>query len=435
MTATAPGTGSRRAARLLVALALLALALRVAGLGGQLLISDDVAVGETARNFVELGLPEPTMWNHPRLRDLLVHLSLDAFGEGAWGIKAWSVVLGTLSVPATALLVMAVTSSLPAAAIAGVAVAVDPLHLDFSRQGINDVYLAFLPVAAILALLRYRARRRPGWLALAGILLGLGLATKWSAAFPVGAAAAVVLWTVLRDAPTARERGAEALLFASCLVLLPLGVYTLTYAPWFGRGHDLVEFVRLQRAMGFETATHTGYQGTKLPGFPGEVVGAWRWFVQPIWYVDYLPSMPARPVPADRLFLSGVANPLVWLATLPAAAWALWRWARGRDAGAGWLLLLFLAAYLPFVGVPRPIWTNSALAVVPFSAALVGWAAARLAARERLRPLVKGWAVAAALVAALLWPPAMGASTRASDAALKVLVSPMAYDPANHPTP
>jgi dolichyl-phosphate-mannose-protein mannosyltransferase len=435
VTAPAPGPVSARAARVLVALTLVALVLRAVGLGGQLLIADDAAVGETARNFVQLGLPEPTMWNHPRLRDLLVNLSLDAFGDGAWGVKAWSVAMGTLSVPATALLVLALTSSLPAAAIAGLAVAVDPLHLDFSRQGINDVYLAFLPVAAILALLRYRARRRPGWLALAGVLLGLGLATKWSAAFPVGAAAAVVLAVVLRESPSGRERAAELVLFASCLVLLPLAVYVLAYAPWFGRGHDLVEFVRFQRAMGVETATHAGYDGTKLPGFPGEAVGAWRWFVQPIWYVDYLPSMPGRPVPADRLFLSGVANPLVWLATLPAAAWAAWRWLRGRDAGAGWLLLLFAAAYVPFVAVPRPIWTNSALAVVPFSAALVGWAAAGLAGRGRMRLAVKGWAAAAVVVAALLWPPAMGTSTRASDAALKVLVSPLAYDPANHPSP
>src|SRR5512145_1204023 len=153
-----------KSARLLVLLTLVAFALRAVALGSQHLISDDLMVGLTARNFVDLGWPGPTMWNHPRLRDLLVSLSLDLFGSGPWGLKLWSVLLGALAVPATALLLLRLGAGLRAAAIAGLVVALDPLHVDFSRQAINDAYLSFLPVAAILALLRYRDRRSVGWL-------------------------------------------------------------------------------------------------------------------------------------------------------------------------------------------------------------------------------------------------------------------------------
>jgi 4-amino-4-deoxy-L-arabinose transferase-like glycosyltransferase len=423
---------SRRAAwAALAGVALLALVLRTAGLSRQPLINDDVDVGQTAFNFVVLGWPEPTMWNHPRLRDLLVYGSTQALGDGPWGLKLASVALGTLSVPLAAGLVLALTGSVPAAALAGVLLATDPLHLDFSRQAINDVYLAALPIGAILALLAYRRGRRPAWLALAGVLLGLGVATKWSAAFPVLFAAAVVLDRTLREAPDRRARAAELALFGSCLGALALGVYLLTYWPWFGRGHDLAEWVALHRAMASETATHTGYAGTKLPGYPGEVVGAWRWFLQPIWYVDYVLPGPGRALPPGGLFVSGVANPLTWLATLPAAAWAAVRWARARDGAAGWLLGLFLAAYLPFALVPRPVWTNSAVAVAPFAIALVGWAAARL--HERLRTPVRAWVAVALLLAAALWLPATGVSSGVGDRALRALVSPAALDPANHP--
>lgn len=427
-----PPRPPRHTLAVLLGLTALALALRAAGLSTQPLLGDDVSVGQTAHNFVELGWPEPTMWNHPRLRDLLVYTSLDLLGEGAWGHRLWSVLLGTLSVPATALLVLVLTASLPAAALAGLLVATDPLHLDFSRQAINDVYLACLPVLSILALLRYRDRRQPAWLALAGLALGLGLATKWSAVFPVGAAAAVVLAGTLRSGAGWRDRTAELALFAASLAIAPLAVYLLTYWPWFGRGHDLAEFLGLHLAMARETSTHTGYAGTKLPGFPGEVVGAWRWFVQPIWYVDYIRPMPGREaIPAGGFFLPGVANPLAWMATLPAGGWAAWRWLRERDAAAGWLLLLFLSAWLPFVLVPRPIWTNSALAVVPFALALVAWAAERL---HRRFPLpVRVWGGATLLLAALLWPPATGLDLTPSDAVMRALVSPAALDPANHP--
>lgn len=430
----APAPRRRSAILALLALAALALAARAAGLGAQPLIADDVSVRDTAHQFVALGWPEPTMWNHPRLRDLLVRASLAALGEGPWGVKAWSVLLGALSAPAVALLAWSATASIPAAAVAGLLVATDPLHVDFSRQGINDVYLSFFPVAAVLALLRYRARRGAGWLVSAGALLGLGLASKWSAAFPVVVAAAVVLASGLRSLEGGGERATEIALFGACLVLLPLAIYVATWWPWLGRGHGLAELLRMHLLMARETSTHTGYPGTKLPGFPGEVVGAWRWFVQPIWYVDYVPPTPGRAgIPPGGLFLPGVANPLAWLPTLPAAAWAAWRWRRERDGAAGWPLLLFLAAWLPFVLVPRPIWTNSALSALPFAAVLVGWAAARV--RARLRTPVRAWLAATVVVAALLWPPAAGLSTRPSDAALHALVSPLALDPANHPTP
>jgi hypothetical protein len=242
-----------------------------------------------------------------------------------------------------------------------------------------------------------------------------------------------VLAQALRELRSTRERAAEVALFAACLVALPLALYVLTFWPWLGRGHDLAELVRLHAAMAHETATHTGYAGTKLPGFPGEVVGAWRWFVQPIWYVDYMPAGHGVELPEGGFFLSGVANPLAWLATLPCAAWAALRWLRARDGAAGLLLLLFLAAYVPFVVVPRPIWTNSALAVIPFAAALVGWGAARL--HERRRTLVRIWAGAALVLAALLLPAAAGVSTAATDAAVSVLVSPAALDPESHASP
>ena len=423
--------GSRRMALALVGVTALALALRVAGIGQQPLLADDVMVGDTARNFVEHGWPLPTMWNHPRLRDLLVYVSMASLGPGAWGLKVWSVLLGTLSVAAVGYLVWIVTSSVAAAGVTALVVATDPLHVDFSRQAINDVYLALFPVAAAIALLRYAERRRPWYLVFAGLLLALGLSSKWGAAFPVAAAAALTLPGVIRSAGSARARRAELAFVLAGLALLPLAIYVLTYWPWFGRGNGLAELVRFHRAMAYETSTHTGYAGTKLPGFPGEVVGAWRWFLQPSWYVDYLRPMPGRAdIPAAGLFVSAVANPLTWMATLPAAAWAAWRWVRVRDRAAGTLLVLFLASYLPFIVVPRPIWTNSAMGVVPFSAALVGWAAARV--RQRSAPMFWGWLSAAMAVALLLWPPATGTSWRPSNALVRAMVSPLALDPDTH---
>jgi 4-amino-4-deoxy-L-arabinose transferase-like glycosyltransferase len=422
----------RRLGAALAAVTLVALLLRTWGLGDQPIHADDLLAGTTARNFVEFGWPGPTMWHHPRLRDLLVHASIQAFGPNAWGLKIWSVLLGTLCVPATAALVRTLGGSGTGAVLAAAIVATDPLHVDFSRQAINDVYVAFFPVAAVLAILAYARRRRAWMLVAAGLLLGLGLASKWSAAFPVGVAAALTIPSVVAQAGSRRERTAELAFDAAALVLLPATVYVITFWPWFGRGHDLLEFVRFQGAMGTYAATTTGYAGTMVAGYQGWLVGAWRWFLEPVWWVDAVPSGPTGPgLPGNVLFIPGVGNPLTWLATLPAATWAAWRWLRARDRVAGMLLALWAAAYLPFVIVQRPIWANAAVIVVPFWAALVGVAAARL--RERCRAAVGGWAVASLVVALLLWLPVTGRSFGPSDALVRTIVPALALDPSSHP--
>ena len=207
----APET-DRRLGLALAAMTLVALVLRAWGLAEQPVHGDDLLAGATARNFVEFGWPGPTMWQHPRLRDLLVHWSTGALGANAWGLKVWSVLAGTLCVPATGYLVRSVGGSRAAAILAAAIVATDPLHVDFSRQAINDVYVSFFPVAAILALLAYAKRGRPWLIVVAGLFLALGMASKWSAAFPVGAAAALTIPATVLAAGSRRgeDRGDRA---------------------------------------------------------------------------------------------------------------------------------------------------------------------------------------------------------------------------------
>jgi dolichyl-phosphate-mannose-protein mannosyltransferase len=420
--------GSRRRAAIAFAVVTaLALGLRAVHLADQPLIGDDASVGLTAQQFTATGLPEPTMWNHPRLRDSLVALSLGAFGETPWGLKLWSVLLGTLCAPAVMALVLVAGGGATAAVVAGLLVALDPLHLDFSRQAINDVYLAFFPVAALVATWRYRATRRTGWLVLAGALFGLGLASKWSVVFPLAFAGGAVVLDALRRPDARRDLAAELAFAAAALAVLPLALYLVTFLPWFGRGYSLSEWVTFHKSMAFETATHVGYPGTKRPGYEGELVGAWRWFLQPIYYADIAPPQPG----SAGAFVIGVGNPLAWLAVWPAAALAGWRAVRRNDRAAAVLLALFAVAYLPFAAsVRRPIWTNSAVAVVPFAMALVGLAVAEL---RRVRPRAAvAWMVASGAAAAVLWFPAAGVSTRLSDPVIHAIVPPIAFVP-KHP--
>ena len=207
-------------------------------------------------------------------------------------------------------------------------------------------------------------------------------------------------------------------------MVLPLTVYLLTFWPWFGRGYSLAEWVDFQRAMAFETSHHVGYPGTKLPGFYGELTSAWRWFVAPCWFVDL--GLPTAGTGATGMtWLVGVGNPVTWLLVLPSLGYAAWRGWRRRDAAGALLAALFLVNYLPFLWPGRPIFANSAVLVIPYALALVGYAAA--AAWERSRALVSGWLGLAAATAALLWLLSVGRAPGATGWLADLLVPPEAY--------
>jgi dolichyl-phosphate-mannose-protein mannosyltransferase len=420
-----PSPFTRRDATGMAGLLALAWALRAAGLAAQPLNADDLSVLQTARAYAAIGLPEPTMWNHPRLRDLLVNLSLDALGEGAWGIKAWSVLLSVLAVPALFLLLRRLAPERPVVAWLGAALlAADPFQVHFARQGIQDAYLTFFPVAGLAAALRYRDVRGTGWLLLSGLLFGLGLASKWSTLFSMAFALGWLALDAWR-APPAGSRLAPLALVAAALLLLPLTTYLLTWWPWFGRGYSLAEWLDFQRAMALETATHAGYPGTKLPGFYGEQVGAWRWFLAPCWFVDLgLPTVGTGTT--GMTFLVGVGNPLTWLLVLPGLALAAWRGWRHREPAGALLAALFLVNYLPFLSPSRPIFSNSAVAVLPYGLALAGYAAA--AAWDRSRALVAGWVALAALAGVLLVTASVGRPPAPARWLVGLLVPPEAYE-------
>jgi dolichyl-phosphate-mannose--protein O-mannosyl transferase len=275
----------------------------------------------------------------------------------------------------------------------------------------------------VALMLRWRSGRHPAWLVAAGVAGALGVASKWSAAFPCAVAALAVVGPTVWRIPDRRERAGQAALAATSLVAFPVALYVLTFWPWLGRGYGLADLVTFHTFMARETATHVGYAGTKLPDYANELIGAWRWFLQPCWYVDVAGTLATGE---HASYLVGVTNPLTWLLVLPAATLAGWR-ALGprRDRPAGLALALFLSAYLPFVGVPRPIWANSAVTVLPWAAALLGLAAST--AWSSRRAVVVGWLGLACAFALVFWFPAVGISTAPTEAAMHLVVPDRAF--------
>lgn len=397
------GRDARNFAPLLLAVTLLALALRLAWLPGQPPLGDDLLSGASAINFVERSQVGPTMWHHPHLRDLLVYASMSVLGNGKLGLVFPSLLLGALAVPAVGFLGRRLAGA-HAGLLGALLLAADPLHIDYSRQAIQEVYTSVFGVAGVLFTLRYLDTRRAPWIVAAGVLFGVGVAAKWSVAFSLAVAVAYAAWHELR-----REEGPAALmaarfaLLASALLLLPFAVYLATWAPWFSGGRTPGDWVHLHVAMATEARTHGGFNAATLES-PHRAAA---WFVWPSHYADAaVGAEGTTPIIA-------ISNPLTWLLTLPAIAWlarAAWR---ERSLAHALLPALVLANWLPFALAARPIWLHSALAVLPFALAAVAAVLADLWKRGPApRRLIVAYGVATLIVAAPLWILATGLATR-----------------------
>lgn len=394
---------------LLAGITLLGLVLRLYGLESQPPTADDQGVLVTAVNYLQFGQLGPTMWNHPGLRNLLTYGMLHLFGSGRVGTLGLNLALGTLCIPLVYAVSRRLTGSVAVSLIAALFWAVEPLAVDYSRQAINDVYLSFFPLAAILAVYRYLDRNRPGWLVLAGVLFGLGLASKWSAVFQLAVMAGVVVYRLFYSREGRGVTVARGVFSFTALALIPLAVYLASFAPWFGRGYSLKEWPALQQAMYRETKLHTGYKDLIYGDHR-----AYQWFLVPgVSHVDYIFTLPdAGPEKEPKLreslkILMAVANPLLWLAVIPSLALLLREARRERSEGLFVLATLLLCSYLPMAFALRPIWFNTGMVVLPYVAITVSCALIQLG-RGRGRNFVRGYLAAAFLVSLMLYPLAIG---------------------------
>ena len=380
---------------------------------------DDYYVALSAINYMESGQLGPTMWNHPCLRNILVYYALHMFGTGVLGVKGVSLLLGTLCTPLIGLVARRILKDDCIALIAAFLWACDALVIDFSRQGINDIYLSFFPLIAIYLFYRHRESGRQLWLLGSGICFGLGLASKWSAVFPLIVTFALLLVTINKETKDAiRARIVRYCHVTALLLMVPALVYLLTFIPWFGRGYSLSEWPALQRSMFLETSQHVGYHPKKWDDKDNR---AYKWFVAPSVFVDPFMNMDTadgdpRSLPSfDKsvTVVLGYANPLVWLLVLPAIIVLLRRGFRERDEGAWYLTGLFLASYLPLVASPRPIWMNTALSVLPYAIMAVAFFVWTIAGRfKRNNVVIASYLVLVLIVASPLYLLAIGKGTR-----------------------
>jgi dolichyl-phosphate-mannose--protein O-mannosyl transferase len=354
------------------------------------------------------------------------HHSSTAYLSNSLGWRLAPALFGCLGVIMMTRIVRRLTRSNLFGFIGGLLMALEGLSLVLARTAILDIFLQTFVIAAFGALVldRDQMRARLGaliadgadlsagaptlgprpWRVVAGVLIGLACAVKWTgASFFLAFLLLSLFWdrAALKSAGVrrpSRNWGRRSVLPGlASLVLAPIGAYLLTYLGWFvgengwnrhwADSHSASTKLKLWglHSLGVDIPFNWGW----LPG-PIRSLGAythdayvfhegldsghayasgpWSWLVlgRPVdfYYNGNATTCGASSCSREVLL---IGTPLMWWAFVPMLLWLAWHWVTTRDWRAGAVWMAFAAGWLVwFQDLKRTMFLFYMAPLVPF---------------------------------------------------------------------
>ncbi|GAB3352821.1 phospholipid carrier-dependent glycosyltransferase [Modestobacter lapidis] len=345
---------------------------------------------------------------HPPLGKWIIALGIWIFGSDPFGWRIGVALAGSLTVLLVHLSALRLFRHRWAAALAALLVALDGLAVTSSRIAMLDAFLGLFVMAAFwLVLLDRDARRRARgageplrrsllgsryrWLA--GLALGLAVATKWSGLLAIGAAGLLVLGTELSARGEGVRRTVQRGLAvaggaALSLLVLPAAVYLASFAGWFANyaessagaaacGDGVCAASPAERLGTWwdSQVDLVGYHQRLEATHPyrSDPLG-WPWLERPV--LAYAESCTTaqqeeggcQVPPGTRARIVLLGSPALWWPALVAYPVLLWRAVARRDGIAATILVPLALLWAPWLAAGKPGYFFYMVPVVPFLA-------------------------------------------------------------------
>ena len=319
--------------------------------------------------------------------------------------------------------------------LVGAAVLLDGSMFAQARIGMNDIYVTTFIVAAWYFIVAAHAPRR--WavvdLVIAGVLLGLGVASKWAAVYTLGGvfvlSVAMTAFAYERGRPGTggpldllAGRGRNAARLFACFALIPLAVYLGSYIPHFGGptapyGWNLWE---LTQQMFWYHSSLTA------PHCAGSPWWSWPLDLKPVyWYFG-------QSTGGTNGYIYDAGNIVLYWAALPAAALTVALAIRTRSWSLGVLSLAMLTQYIAWIPISRVLFFYHFFTVLPFYLLCLSAMLAVLWERRRKGVLVFLGLAAAAFV--IFYPYVSGLPIPGELGSIYEVLPTWHYDPTFYPT-
>ncbi len=374
-----------------ILIALASFVLRVINLGlPKGFVFDEVYYVDGARDLLKYGVEidgtNPEFIVHPPVGKWLIASGIKLFGDNEFGWRFASAVFGTLLILLFARLVHVLFYSPLLTALGAALMALDGLLLVHSRTALLDLFLTFFTLMGVLLW----HRNRHIW---AGIVFGLAIGCKWSAVYFVAIVGLIAVYRILIAHDFRKSFKPIAAKIAQ-YGLLPMFVYTLTWAGWFisDRGwsrqwstNPLLSWLHYHSEM---LNFHTGLTQTH----PYQA-NPWSWLImgRPTSFFYASPKGCGAKDCAQEVLALG--TPILWWVGTIAVAVVVGYWIKSLihhriDAAATIVVIGLAAGYLPWFAMQqRTVFAFYAIVIQPFLILAIVYCA-KLLLGSGLKPVV-----------------------------------------------
>ncbi len=354
----------------------------------------------------------------PPLSKLIIAIGIQLFGFNSFGWRVMSGLFGTALVPLMYLLARQLLGVRFFAVVAGLLTSFDGMTFVQSRIGMIDIFPIVLVVLSYLLFHLHlnadsRTRQRVT-IALTAVLLGLAIGAKW---ISLAAYGTVIVLLVYRLAwkLTRYDRRTAAVVILS-LAFLPAIFYGLTYTRYLTIAHSLTNYAApalsfsplhldvgraWQELAEFHRQTWLYHINLKAPHIFYSPWWSWPLLFRPVVYYYQSAGLGTDPSTGSGLVaeIFNLGNPAIWWAAVAAlltllvtqvgdgVAFLRLRFSGARDEAAAlvgrnypvfFVLLAFVAAWLPFSRIHRGLFLYHMFGALPFMILAVALVLTRL---------------------------------------------------------
>ena len=313
---------------------------------------------------------------HPPLGKLIIAVGIMIFGMNTFGWRIMGTLFGIAMVPLMYAFGKKIFKKTNLAFITAALIAFDFMHFSQTRIATIDTYVVFFIILMfyfmydcfVYGAVEMGYRRYILHLAVCGIMFGLGVAAKWIGAY-AGAGLAVLFFTAKYHEVDSYARKVKdfmsdyfwKIILLCCIffVIIPLGIYMLSYIPvQAAEGHakGLKAWWDAQTLM---FNYHSGLEATHP--FSSDW---WQWPLDVIPVLFYRGSDMLNNLSSSA---STMGNPFIWWLSLPAIICAtVIAWYK-KDRRIVPVLVAYWSQYLPWILVSRLVFIYHYFSCVPFA--------------------------------------------------------------------
>lgn len=334
---------------------------------------DEVYHGRTAYEFLHgLSIYENT---HPPLGKSIISIGIALFGMNPFGWRFMCALFGTLLVPLMYLFARKIFCGTDIACLSAVLLGTAFMNTTLSRIATIDILVAFFSMLMFLGMYGYTqalSENKPMWqqrlwLLSGGISMGLAVAIKWTGVYAAAGIAVLFFWFLLEHIggiKGIKEHRSflvkTGLWCVLCFIVIPFGIYTLSYLPFVKAYPDKGLFGHMIA----NAALMLSYHSSCVFDHPYSS----EWYQ---WLYGSKPLADSRVYFADGTVsvVMTFLNPLLAVGGLIALLHQFYLWKRKHCRRALFLIIAYASMLLPWLFVHRTVFVYqyfiSSLILVP----------------------------------------------------------------------